>query len=254
MTLWEIFVNKLSVLLITLATIVGFYSPIVPVVNKESQLPNSDAAEVVENTATTTVVIEEEEEGIATLPTGADLLELEKKIEELKIQINRELSERSPEPNLFTVADINNKTRGALVNILCLSQSPKVKSITGSGVIVDPRGVILTNAHVAQLFLLRDYPYPGTVKCTIRSGSPAKPMYEASLLYLPAIWIDQNKTVLTDVNPLGTGENDYSFLLINESLSGVMPTELPYLPMIIADGEVETGKTVVVAGYSAGFL
>ena len=30
--------------------------------------------------------------------------------------------------------------------------------ISGSGVIVDSRGVVLTNAHVGQFFLLHDYP------------------------------------------------------------------------------------------------
>ena len=43
-------------------------------------------------------------------------------------------------------------TRPALVNILCRPRGagPIASPISGSGVIIDPRGVILTNAHVAQ--------------------------------------------------------------------------------------------------------
>ena len=32
-----------------------------------------------------------------------------------------------------------------------------IKAISGSGVIIDSRGVILTNAHLAEYFLLKDY-------------------------------------------------------------------------------------------------
>lgn len=258
MNLWELFVNKITVLIITFATIIGFYSPAPAVVINEPPASDIKVEEIVENAATSTPDIEEEPElGFIpdrSFPTPDDLLDLEKKIEDLKTQVNRELAKKSPEPNLFTVADINTKTRGALVNILCISSSPKVKSITGSGVIIDPRGVILTNAHVGQLFLLRDYPYTGAVKCSIRGGSPATPMYEARLLYLPSAWIDANKTVLTDLNPQGTGEHDYAFLLVSEALSGLATKGFPYLDMVIADSEIEVGKTTVVAGYAAGFL
>src|SRR3989344_9558890 len=44
---------------------------------------------------------------------------------------------------------INIETRAALVNILCTSRTG-INGISGSGIIVDSRGVILTNAHVGQ--------------------------------------------------------------------------------------------------------
>ena len=47
---------------------------------------------------------------------------------------------------------LNEKSRSALVNILCEATAP-LRSTSGSGVIIDSRGVILTNAHIAQLFL-----------------------------------------------------------------------------------------------------
>src|SRR3989344_8619427 len=79
---------------------------------------------------------------------------------------------------------INIETRAALVNILCTSRTG-INGISGSGIIVDSRGVILTNAHVGQYFLLRDYINPGNITCTVRIGSPAQERYTATLLYLP---------------------------------------------------------------------
>src|SRR3989344_1935480 len=59
-------------------------------------------------------------------------------------------------PDSFSV--INEKTRHALVNILCMPHGGSLRPISASGVIVDPRGVILPNAHVAQYVLLSHDP------------------------------------------------------------------------------------------------
>src|SRR3989344_8595044 len=49
--------------------------------------------------------------------------------------------------------EINRKTREALVNIICTSRrGGAFNLISGSGVVIDPRGVILTNAHLGQYF------------------------------------------------------------------------------------------------------
>src|SRR3990167_446782 len=55
--------------------------------------------------------------------------------------------------------------RSALVNIICYAPSgSRLRSISGSGIIVDQKGIILTNAHIAQHFLLADRGVP----CMIR--------------------------------------------------------------------------------------
>ena len=74
-------------------------------------------------------------------------------------------------------------TRPALVNILCRPRGagPIASPISGSGVIIDPRGVILTNAHVAQYVLLSQSPQIDLV-CTIRALSPARPLWKAEAL------------------------------------------------------------------------
>ena len=52
---------------------------------------------------------------------------------------------------VFSSEELNLKARRALVNILCTTKRGGLFSpISGSGVFIDPRGVILTNAHVGQ--------------------------------------------------------------------------------------------------------
>ncbi len=53
--------------------------------------------------------------------------------------------------------------RTALVNIICYAPANGVlHSISGGGVMIDPRGIILTNAHVAQYFfsVIEIFPAP----------------------------------------------------------------------------------------------
>ena len=149
---------------------------------------------------------------------------------------------------------INTETRAALVNILCLPQTGLSTGISGSGVIVDGRGVILTNAHVAQFFLLRDYLTASNVVCTVRTGSPAQAMYTATLLYLPPAWIAANAAQLKSAQAVGTGEQDFAFLLIagRTDPAAALPTSFPHLAM--DRGYADIGDPMLLAAYPAGFL
>ncbi len=261
MTFWALFVKKISTLVLTLGVILGFYSPAIPntAVNENKDTPAIVELQKDQATTSPKIVIGGEEqadtppeEEIFIDPSG--ILDIQRKIDEVRAEINRQISAKTPQPTPFSGSDINTKTRSALVNILCISDTQKVRSITGSGVVVDPRGVILTNSHIGQYFLLRDYPAIKNVNCTIRTGSPAIPKYEAELLYLSPLWINDNKTTIAETNPLGTGEHDYAFLIITKAITGEVPEEFNYLPMLISDGELVVSKNVVVAGYAAGFL
>lgn len=144
--------------------------------------------------------------------------------------------------------------KSAIVNIICL-QGGGLRGSSGSGIVVDPRGIILTVAHVGQNFLLTDYPEKDSGKCYVRTGSPAKNAYTAELIYLSPAWIAENETVFLESRPQGTGENDYAFLAITGSLtSAPLPYTFAYIPFASKNTAVEIGDRVGVGSYAAEFL
>lgn len=151
--------------------------------------------------------------------------------------------------------EVNEIARAALVNILCTTASGGyLAPISGSGVVVDSRGVILTNAHVGQFFLLRDYGVKDNVQCVVRTGSPATPKYTAELLYLPPTWIEANASQLVASQAHGTGEYDYAFLRITGTTNpqGTLPASFPTVPMSTSYPAI--GDEMLLAAYPAGFL
>jgi len=157
----------------------------------------------------------------------------------------------------FSFDELNSRTREALVNIICTSkQGGSFNPVSGSGVLVDSRGVILTNAHVGQYFLLGDYPTPDFIDCLIRTGEPARNRYKAKVLYLSLPWIKENAKEINAERATGTGENDFALLLITDSINAELPLPpaFPFLPMKSAHAPVRTGAKVLAAGYPAGFL
>ena len=140
--------------------------------------------------------------------------------------------------------------RSALVNIICVVPAVSgLHSISGSGVFIDPKGIILTNAHIAQYFLLTDR----GATCTIRSGSPAVERYSAALVYISPAWIKANASVITQNAPSGTGEYDFALLAATKSTDrNPLPDSFPSIPLAIAP---VTPKTpVAIASYGAQFL
>lgn len=125
---------------------------------------------------------------------------------------------------------VDTAVRDALVNIYCQYKTDKyIRTTTGTGFFINQKGVILTNAHVAQFLLL-----PSTknvvsdVECVIRGGDPAKPKYQAELLYISPRWVFDNSEVITEESPRGTGERDYALLYISRSLDNTpLPTTFP---------------------------
>jgi hypothetical protein len=139
------------------------------------------------------------------------------------------------------------------VNILCKS-SGSLHPTSGSGVIIDPKGIILTNAHVAQYVLLSQSPLVN-LSCTIRTGSPARDTWIASVLYLPPVWARLHVQELNTARPEGTGEHDYALLMITGSAnSQPLPQAFPYLPVDTRESIGFTGDEVLVAAYPAEFV
>lgn len=140
-------------------------------------------------------------------------------------------------------------TEDVTVNLYCqIKTSKKTYSTSGTGVLISEKGVILTNAHVAQFFLLQGE--SGRVKgsCTVRTGSPAKDAYTASVLYFPSIWIEENVTQISKVTAKGTGEQDFALLYITGAKKGILPTTFPYLSVDTARTAV-LNESVTIGGY-----
>lgn len=160
-----------------------------------------------------------------------------------------------PLPSATSTESTSDKVRDSLVNIVCTAAAGSgFDSISASGVIIDGRGVILTNSHVAQFLLLKDYPSPGYLSCVVRTGSPAYPRYTAELLFVAPDWISQNAYKITETEPLGNGEHDYALLRITGTVSSSvqMPASFPFLH-VSTDPPVQS-ENVLVAAYPAGFL
>lgn len=155
-------------------------------------------------------------------------------------------------PQPFDVT--NAETRLALVNILCGARSGSFRPTSGSGVIIDPRGVILTNAHVAQYVLLASDPKVD-LSCIIRGGSPARPLWNVEVLYIPPAWVKEHANEITLSRSMSTGEHDYALLRIKGTIDGSpMPVGFPYL---LPDAREAIGfidDPVLVASYPAEFI
>jgi S1-C subfamily serine protease len=149
---------------------------------------------------------------------------------------------------------IDSYTRAALVNIICMPQSGTLRPISGSGVIIDSRGLILTNAHVAQYVLLSQSKEINLI-CTIRTGSPASPRWRANVLYIPPVWISEHFSDINSDHKVGTGEHDYALLLVTTDTRGNLVTEpFPFLPIDARQHITLQSEMVLGAGYPAEFV
>ena len=150
---------------------------------------------------------------------------------------------------------INAITRPALVNILCTPRnSGSLSPISGSGVIIDQRGVILTNAHVAQYVLLAQSAHID-LSCIIRTGAPAIARWRVEILYIPPVWVEAHAHEVTSERPTGTGEHDYALLRITSSVDGTpLPTPFSYLPFDTREAIGFKDDSVLAVSYPAEFL
>ncbi len=154
-----------------------------------------------------------------------------------------------------SIEEINTSTRDALVNIICMTAAGgPLNALSGSGVFVDSRGVILTNAHVAQYLLLSNYPQSRSIECVVRTGAPAAPKYRAKVLFIPPAWVEVNASKITQNSPTGTGENDFAFLLVDQSINPETPLPSSFPAVSMSTTEPELNDSIFLAAYPAGFL
>lgn len=154
-----------------------------------------------------------------------------------------------------SLAAVNPTARNALVNILCVPKNGStLRPISGSGTIIDSRGIVLTNAHVAQYVLLSQSNI-ANLSCTIRSGAPARALWVPNVLYLPKAWVEEHAKDIRSSHVLGTGAHDYALLYIARTIDGSeRPAAFPAIAVDTREGIGFVGDLVLAAGYPAEFL
>ena len=166
----------------------------------------------------------------------------------------------APPPPSLTATELNSLVRAATVNIFCTLDGG-LEALSGSGVVIDPRGIVLTNAHVAQYFLL-DTRRGGEkfVSCDIRTGSPAKNTWKGVLLYIPSLWVEAHAQEIDAPGQADTGEHDYALVRITPLSAQAGPSDgtatssFPALSLGYDGAGIVRDESVLLASYPAGFL
>ncbi len=139
-----------------------------------------------------------------------------------------------------------------VVNIICThTEGNYINVSTGSGVIISPKGVILTNSHVAQFMVIESYD-PSLINCSIYKRDILSYGYKGKVIYASPKWIKENHRLISAQNAKGTGEDDYALILITESTNPAVKLPSSFPSANINTKTIETGDNVVVAGYPGG--
>lgn len=140
----------------------------------------------------------------------------------------------------------------ASVKIECVQKADGYKRIvTGTGFLINARGVILTNAHVAQFLLLKDAPKLGETTCTATIGSANDAGFSIGLLYISPSWLLKHANLIGSTAPKGTGESDFALVYITGKIDGSASDQVfSYLPPATNPlSKSNKHKEVTIMGY-----
>lgn len=146
--------------------------------------------------------------------------------------------------------------KSVIVNIVCIPPSGYgLRGTSGSGVIIDSSGYIITVAHVGQYFLWKDFPTDGAGSCVVRTGNPARDKYYAELVYIPEQWVKDNKSLAFSASMVGDGRRDFAILAITGAVSGgSLPNSYTAAEFVDSSNSVSVGDAANIGGYGAEFL
>jgi hypothetical protein len=205
-------------------------------------------------------ILQVKEDPGTTTPSEDVVKEVESKIAE----IQKEFTQTVTRPVTDTAKDIiptnlvfSDESTGSfdvknvVVNIMCLEKTNSYTRLsTGSGVVITSTGLILTNAHVAYPFLKSSQFDSSTYSCSVRRENIPNYGYNAELVYYPLDWLRENKEIIKDPSPIGTGENDYALLQITGGI-GPTPKTTGFMHALTQTSlsDLKTDTLIVVAGY-----
>lgn len=245
-------------LLVSVFTILAFFG-----INPDISIPSEVAIQEQKEGQQERVdqILQIKEDNSATRsPSESAIKEVENKITE----IQKEFTQTITQPVTDTAKDVippnlvfadESKTsfdvKNVVVNIICLEKTSSYTRLsTGSGVVIGPTGLILTNAHVAYPFLKGPQFDSSTYSCSVRRENIPNYGYNAELVYYPLDWLNDNKEVIKDPSPIGTGENDYALLQITGGIGPTPKTStFVHASTQISLSDLKTDIPIVVAGY-----
>ncbi len=153
----------------------------------------------------------------------------------------------------LTFETVNTSARQALVNIFCATPAGVLKPITGSGIMIDPRGVVLTNAHVAQYVLIAQS-QKTDLTCEVRTGAPAARKWVPVVMYIPPVWVEKHASEIVKSNVRGTGEHDYALLYMSATFDGkAVSNDIPSIQPDPREAIAFVDDNVLVASYPVEF-
>ncbi len=119
---------------------------------------------------------------------------------------------------------------------------------------IDPRGIVLTNAHVAQYVLIAESGKTD-LECSVRTGAPAVAKWVPVALYVPSAWINIHAADIIKSHALGTGEHDFALLYMAATVDGSpRPPSFAYVAPDTREAVAFVDDTVLAASYPVEFV